>query len=215
MNTQLLPWRRLFSWHSPLSAASRLRVTPGAGITPISVSETAVLLACGATAAAAVLMLDFKLQLPGHAILRAVFPLALGLALVPRRGAATVMGAGAVSTAAALVFGGWGEKGLGSMTSLCVIGPLVDLAVSRSSTGRRVYLSFITAGVLTNLAALAVQASAKYFGFGGGGGKSLAVWLPMALVTYPVFGAVAGLVSAAAWFRWNAPASADQADERS
>ena len=36
--------------------------------------------------------------IPGHAILRAVFPMVTGLALVPRRGAGTVMGLGAMLT---------------------------------------------------------------------------------------------------------------------
>lgn len=207
---------RLFTWHDPLSDAGRLRLPSRQVTSSISIAETGVLLLCGAAAAGAVLMFEFKLKLPGHAILRAVFPMALGLALVPRRGAGTVMGAGAVATVSAILFGGWGEKGLGSLTSLFLIGPFLDLAVRRTVSGRRVYLSLAAAGVLANMAALAVQASAKYFGFDGGGrGKNLATWLPLALLTYPLCGALAGLLSAAAWFRWKSESRQNSADERS
>lgn len=198
---------RLLAWNVPLSDASRIRLASRSATDPILVAETGILLICGAVSAATVLTLEFKWKMPGHSILRAVFPMALGLALVPRRGAGTVMGAGAVATAAAFMFGGWGERGLGALTSLSLIGPFLDLAVRRSTSGRRVYISLVAAGVLTNLAAMSVQLSAKYFGLGGGGGgsgggKSLTEWLPMALITYPLFGALAGLLSAAAWFRW-------------
>ena len=58
--------------------------------------ELAFLVACGFLAALASGYLAFRLCMPGHAILRAVFPMALGLAAVPRRvrGPSWVSGAG-------------------------------------------------------------------------------------------------------------------------
>jgi hypothetical protein len=113
------------------------------------------------------------------------------------------MGAGAISAATLFLFTGWGERGLGALTSLCLMGPMLDLSVRKSKTGRRVYFSFIIAGVLTNLAAFAVQVTAKSFGLDSRGGKSLMKWLPFALMTYPTCGAIAGLLSAVVWFRWS------------
>lgn len=199
MNLRLLPQ------HYALSTAGRVRLPSRAAGASISLAETLALLACGAVAAASVLLVDFKLKLPGHAILRAVFPMALGLSVVPRRGAGAVMGTGAVATAAMLIGGGWADKGLGAMTSLCLVGPVLDLAMRRSASGRRIYLGFIAAGVATNLAAMLVQAGAKTLGWDNlSGGKSLVAWLWPALASYPLCGALAGLISAAAWFRWNA-----------
>lgn len=206
---------RPFAWHGPLSDSGRLRLPSRPSEASVSVAELGVLLLCGAAAAGAVLLFEFKLKFPGHSILRAVFPMALGLALVPRRGSGTVMGAGAIATTAGMYFGGVGDKGLGSMTSLFMIGPFLDLALRRAVSGRRVYLALTAAGVFANLAALAVQGSAKYFGIDGGGGfKSLATWLPSAALTYPICGALAGLLSAAAWFRWNAEPRQNSADDR-
>jgi hypothetical protein len=168
----------------------------------MSALEMATLVVCGMTSAAFVLLLEFNLRLPGHSILRAVFPMAFGLALVPRHGAGSVMGAGAIAAAAGLLFGGWGDRGLGSLTSLCLIGPVLDWSMRRSANGRWVYASFLTAGLLTNLAAFAVQTLAKSLGWDAGGGKSIMRWLPFALLTYPTCGALAGLISAVVWFRW-------------
>lgn len=209
---------RILSWNTPLKSASRLQVNQPLVVRPISLSETGMLLLCGMGAALAVLMFEFKLKIPGHAILRAVFPMAFGLALVPRRGAGTMMGAGAATTAAVILLAGWGEKGLGSLTSLFLMGPFLDFAMNmnRSASGPRVYVSLIAAGMMTNLAALAVQGSAKYYGWAwaaGGGGKSLATWLSLAALTYPLCGALAGLLSAAAWFRWNSDPRQDPGEE--
>lgn len=193
------------AWNDPLGTASRLQPAPGSmARQTLGLVETLTLLMCGVTAAAAVLLLEFKWKLPGHAILRGVFPMAFGLAMVPRRGAGTVMGCGAMAAAAVILGTGAGEKGLGSLTSLFLVGPLLDLSTRWSTSGKRVYFSLISAGVLANLAALGMQIVAKSMGWSGGGGKSLSAWLPLACATYPTFGAVAGLVSAAALFRWRA-----------
>ncbi len=58
------------------------------------IAAMAVLLGAGVTAALATVFLDFSLRIPGHAILRVVFPMALGLSLAPRRMGGMVMGDG-------------------------------------------------------------------------------------------------------------------------
>lgn len=200
--------------HSSLAEASRLPIPVNALSEAASLSQIALLLLCGAASTAAVSWLDFSLKIPGHAILRAIFPMALGLAAVPRRGAGTVMSAGAMGTAAVLQWGGWTGSGVGSLTSLCLIGVFLDLALRTCRSGRRVYFALITAGVLTNLAAMFVQVAAKSFGWRVSGlGKSLGEWLPRALVTYPLCGAIAGLISAVVWFRWISSPAPGPADD--
>jgi len=192
----------LLAWNPSLARASRLRPFAQDAEHAITRTETLVLLSCGALSAAAVLLVEFKLKVPGHAILRAVFPMSLGLALMPRRGAGTLMGLGAIATATVLLAGGHGKEGLGALTSLCLIGPCLDWAVRGSRSGRRVYLSLVLAGVAANLGAMSIQAAAKGFGWDVST-KSLAMWLPMAAMTYPITGAIAGLLGAVAWFKWS------------
>jgi hypothetical protein len=49
--------------------------------------EFAFLIGCGVCAALASTVLRMQLRIPGHAVLRAIVPISLGLAVVPRRGA--------------------------------------------------------------------------------------------------------------------------------
>lgn len=189
--------------HSTLAASSRLRVIAPHGIDALSrpaAADVALLLFCGAFAACCTLLWEWHLKMPGHAILQTVLPLAGGLALVFRRGGGTVMAAGALATVGLFAATGWGEKGLGSLTSLLLTGPLLDLALWRVRSGWGVYSAFAIAGLASNVAALGVQIVAKLIGWGGGG-KPLAMWLPTAAVTYPFFGLAAGLLAALILFR--------------
>src|SRR6478752_6707545 len=68
----------------------------------ITAAELACLLLCGALAALAVGLFHLQLRIPGHAILRGAFPMAMGLALVPRRGAGMMMAIAAGITATAM-----------------------------------------------------------------------------------------------------------------
>jgi hypothetical protein len=169
-------------------------------------AEYLLLASCGIAAATMVLLLDFNLRLPGHAILRAVFPMALGMACVPRHGAGSVMGLFAAGTWGVFsVLGrhsGFDMKGLGATTSLLCTGPLLDVALRQARQGWRLYAAFVLAGLASNLTALAVQSLAKFAGWDSGGGRSLSAWLAVAAVTYPVCGVVAGWFSALCWFRW-------------
>ena len=74
-----------FATRSNLRTASRLPTLSSEA--KVSAAELATLLACGALAALAIGLLHLQFRVPGHAILRAVLPMAFGLALVPRRSA--------------------------------------------------------------------------------------------------------------------------------
>src|SRR5262245_54944446 len=106
--------------HNGLLGASRVPslACPGRAISAV---EFVVLVLLGATAAAATALLHLPLGIPGHVILRSVFPMALGLALVPRRLSGSVMGCSALATALILQAGG-ARGGPGAMTSLALTG---------------------------------------------------------------------------------------------
>lgn len=180
-------------------------------------TEVFVVLVCGAVSAALVLLVEIKLQMPGHAILRALFVMSFGMAIVPRPGAGTLMGFGAMATAALCGQWGLGKEGLGSLAGLCLTGPCLDLAASFVRKGFSLYLALPGAGLLANLLAFGIQYSDKVWhwtgrghsggggtggGSGGGSGRGLAAWLSMAVWTYPLLGILAGLFSTFVWFRW-------------
>lgn len=181
--------------------------------------ELALLFACGSLAALAVCTVHLSFRVPGHAILRAVFPMAAGIALVPRRSAGLVMAVGALLATVGLRIGNVGEIQSAAFVSLVAFGPLLDLALAGAPIGWKLYARFAAAGAAANLIAFAVRYALAFFiargsgggngtggGFGaglGGGHDFLSFW-PLALVSFTLCGAVAGLVSAAVWFRLRA-----------
>jgi hypothetical protein len=154
-----------------------------------------LLLGLGALAAVLATSLEFRLRLPGHAILRGVLPLTLGLALVPRRFSGSVMGASAVLTLLVLRQAAGIAVGSAAVTALVLTGPLLDLALWNARPGWRLYLRLALAGLACNGLALAV-----HLAFPSGGGGMRGTW-PLALYTYPLFGLLAGLLGAFCWFR--------------
>ena len=189
LHRELLASSRLASWTSP---TDRLRW-----------AELGLLAGAGVTAAVAVGCLDFHLRVPGHAILRAVFPMALGLSLAPRRLGGVVMGASAAAAAMLLKAAGVGGLGIGAMTSLCLTGPMLDAALWRAKAGWPVYLSFALAGCLANVGAFVVRGTSKYSGWETLK-RPFAEWLSVSSWSYLLCGLAAGLLSAAIWFRWSA-----------
>lgn len=167
----------------------------------VRLSEWAVWLAMGIAAACASALPDWNLKIPGHAILRSVFPMALGLSLAPRRGAGGVMGVIAFTTALSLRFSGKAEIGFGALTSLSLTGPLMDVALWKAQAGWRLYMGIIVAGLSSNLIAMGIKVTEKLL-MSGGGKRSFGAWLAQAAWTYPLCGVLAGLLSAVIWFRW-------------
>ena len=190
--------------HTGLRAGSRLPALSREE-SSVRMSEWAVWLAMGITAACASALPDWNLRIPGHAILRSVFPMALGLSLAPRRGAGGVMGVIACATALTLRFSGRAEVGFGALTSLSLTGPLLDVALWKAQAGWRLYAGIVLAGLSSNLIAMGIKDTEKLLMSGGGGGKrSFGAWLAQAAWTYPLCGVLAGLLSAVIWFRWRA-----------
>lgn len=187
--------------HPGLASAGRLPRLLGAR-TSLSALEIAALLLLGVGAAVVSATVRLQLRIPGHAILLTVFPMALGLALVPRHGAGVCMGLGAFGTAWLCEIAGFGRFRPGAMTSLCATGPLLDLALLGARRGWRLYLGMIAAGLASNLIALVVRGGFKALLPEPLEGRPFSVWLAEAAITYPVCGMLAGLVSAVVWFRF-------------
>lgn len=169
----------------------------------ISVVEWLILFTSGAVAAVAVGKAKLGLAIPGHSIVLAALPMMLGLALAPRRLAGSVISAGALGSAWALAGAGAADFGAGSFVSLCLLGPMMDVALRNAQTGRRVYAAMVLSGVLTNVLALASRAGSKLIGLDVGG-RPFDTWWLQALMTYTLSGAVAGLLGGLCWFHFNA-----------
>lgn len=186
--------------HPQLSASSRSaalnRYVDGADL-----AELGILIAAGSGAAVTVACLDFHLRVPGHAILRAMLPMALGLSLAPRRFGGLVMGSSAYGTALLLRFAGGPTPGIGAFTSLCLLGPMLDLVLWHARGGWRLYARFALAGCLANLAAFTVRGGGKWVGLDAWHARPLSDWATVAPWTYSLCGLIAGLVCAAVWFR--------------
>lgn len=190
-----------FDAHDGLVAAGRLPSLSRAR--RISAVELLMLLLCGAAAAATVGFVKLGLGIPGHSIVLSVLPMALGLSLAPRRLAGSVMSAGAFGTAVLLSATGAASYGSGALTSLCLVGPMMDLALSGARTGWRLYLGLVLSGVGANLLALASRAGGKLLGLDLAGARPFDSWWLQAAVTYTLSGVVAGLVGAICWFQFS------------
>lgn len=183
--------------HPGLSNTTRLRAL--ASDTALAGSrDWLVLILAGILAACSSQFLNLGIQrVPGHAILRVVFPMALGLALVPRQGSGTVMGFSALFTAIVLRGNGFqGEGlGLGALTSLIATGPILDWTLRRVNGGWWQYLAFAMAGLVSNLLALVARGVARAYGWERAGARPLVEWLSQAAVTYVICGLLAGVIS--------------------
>jgi hypothetical protein len=178
----------------------------------ISAAELAVLLMAGSAAAAATGLISMGLRIPGSSIVLAILPIAFGFSVVPRRLSGLVMSGSALGTAGALTAVGVAHYGVGALTSLCLTGAMMDAALIGAKPGWRLYVRFVGAGVASNLIAFVQRGGSKLFALDQPGTRVFAEWLPQALVTYVLSGAVAGLIGAGCWFAFRAasrPAAAD------
>jgi hypothetical protein len=167
-----------------------------------SAAELACLLVCGAMAALAVGLLHLSLRVPGHAILRGAIPMAMGLALVPRRFAGIVMAIGAGIMSTAMSAGQIGIFPPTAMLSVLAFGPILDVALLGESKGWGLYLRFAIAAAIANLLAFALYMASVRLGIEmGGGGRFMSFGWSIMLTSFILCGALAGLVSAVVWFR--------------
>lgn len=180
-----------------LRSAGRLPVLSREG-SGLSMLELCLLLLLGIAAATITAFVHLQLRVPGSVILRAVFPMALGLALVPRRGSALIAGVAAGFTGSLYSLIDVGDTSSGALTILWLIGPMLELAMIGATQGWKLYLRFMTAGLATNLIAFLVRAFAA--GSLTAGSKRFGSW-QMTLLSWVLCGAAAGLLSAVVWFR--------------
>ncbi len=201
-----------FGIHYGLLAAGRI---PAISKAPerVSTTEFMTLFLFGAAAASATGFIRLGLRIPGNAILLAVIPMALGLALAPRRLAGFVMSAGAFGTASALSVAGVCHFGAGSFVSLCLAGPMMDLALAGARSGWRLYLGMVLAGIGTNVLALTSRSAGKLLGLDLAGMRPFGTWWLQAAVTYTLCGALAGLIGAACCFHLRGRSRRDESDQ--
>jgi hypothetical protein len=175
-----------------LASARRLRIA--AGVHPAA-WEIAALLTIGLSTGVATSYVKLDLQIPGHAILLAVVPIALGIALVPRRFAGTIMSASSVVVMAAAM-----RTGFGALASMFATGVFLDLALRKARPGLSLYAAFLLAGLGGNAVAWIARAGGK-LSMLDPGILPFAGWWSHALLSYAVCGALAGVASAAICFR--------------
>ncbi|RLS54622.1 MAG: hypothetical protein DWH91_11360 [Planctomycetota bacterium] len=212
-----------------LTPVSRLRsVRVDAAALPLW--EVAVLGLAGGCAAFAVGLLDLHLRIPGHSILQAVLPMALGWAVVPRKLSGAGMSVSAALTAGTLMKLGYGEFGAGAWTSLLALGPAMDLLMGSALGSRWPALAIAVAGLAANTLAFIAKAFEKLAqrpipgsgmgggrGMGNGGGRGLGrgreweEWIRVAPASYLICGLVAGLVCGVILFRLRRQRSAADA----
>jgi hypothetical protein len=189
-----------FETNPALAADSRVR-SIGRLNDHVSTLEVVTLVLLGVTAAVMSGYVRLGLRIPGHSIVLAVLPMAFGIAVVPRQLAGTTMSVSAMLTAALLSASGVRYFGVGAMASITAVGPLLDLALARARGGWRLYLGFVLAGLAANTVAFSVRGASKLLQVEGLGRRLFSDWLSQAAVTYVLAGALAGLLSAACWFR--------------
>jgi hypothetical protein len=198
-----------FSTHAGLLTATRLPAL-GRAEARISSAEVATLLLAGAAAAVATGFIRLGLRIPGHAIVLAVLPMAFGFALVPRRFAGLIMSGGAFGTAGALSAAGAAHYGVGAMTSLCLTGAMMDVALLGAGAGWPLYARLVGAGVASNMVAFMQRGASKLLAFDQPGTRLFDGWASEAMITYTLSGMVAGLLGALCWFQFRSqPASPD------
>ena len=191
-----------------LRDASRLRpiTRHAAGVT---LAELAILLGCGVLAALAVAWVRLPIRFPGHAILYAVLPMATGLAIVPRHGSGCLMSIGAIAGALFAQATSFGSVQPAALVGLLALGPAIDLGQRSNAVGWRIHARFAIAGLAANVLSWAARYGLAMAGIAGGtrgGGQGFLSFWPLALLTFALCGAVAGLLSAAIWFRFRTDA---------
>lgn len=167
----------------------------------IGLREWLVLIGCGVAAAMAVALIPPIARIPGHAILRATLPFAIGLALVPRRSSGTIMALGAGVASLLLAGCGLGRFQVPAVVSMLSLGPLIDLAMVRCPAGWRLHWHFILAGVAANVLAFSVRILPLMSSANFGGQRAAAMGWPMTLASFIACGFLAGAISAALVFR--------------
>jgi hypothetical protein len=190
--------------HPALVDARRFGVTRERDLS-IAAWEITLLLGLGAAAALLAGFLHWRLPMPGHAILRAFLPLAAGLALIPRRGAGTIMAGGGLAASTALMGLGVGHVQPPALVGALVLGPLLDWTLRSASRGWSIYLRMILCGMAANLLAFAARFTSALAGWDPVTSRPFVEFWPTALFSFLLCGALAGLLCALICFRGGKP----------
>jgi hypothetical protein len=170
-------------------------VNIGARQGDVAIWELGALFATGVATAVLNAYVKPSFGIPGSSIVWTVVPIALGLVLVPRRGAGSMMGVTSLMSMFALH-----QIGTGAMASMLMTGIFLDLALRRASQGIRLYAAFAIAGLAGNACAFVSRVIGKLTGIDAGT-SPLATWWSHAIVSYALCGLLAGVLSATLWFQ--------------
>ena len=189
--------------NSTIESRSRFKFLTGAR--GLDYPYNLLLLVCfGILAGISVSHIKLSIGIPGHAIIKVMIPMALGLSLAPARYAGAIMGIFGLITAfigQSLTEGP--GTGTGAYTSLVFTGVLMDLTLYFANTGWKLYTGLMVSGLLANLLALYVRSGFKsffkinIFDFN--------TWFQTAAFSYPICGLLAGLLCALLVFKLKNP----------
>ena len=189
--------------NSTIESRSRFKFLTGAR--GLDYPYNLLLLVCfGILAGISVSHLKLSIGIPGHAIIKVMIPMALGLSLAPARSAGAIMGISGLITAfiGQTLTEGPGT-GTGAYTSLVCTGVLMDLTLYFANKGWKLYSGLMVSGLIANLIALYVRSGFKsflkinIFDFN--------TWFQTAAFTYPICGLIAGLLCARLVFKLTNP----------
>jgi hypothetical protein len=161
--------------------------------------ELAILGLAGVAATLSMAFLQTPLRIPGHAVLKAALPLALGMAFVARPLAGTMAGSASLFAVAVLLIAGVGNLQSAAMVSLLLCGPAFDWARSRDNdTSRFATLTrYALAGLAVNLSAFAMRFGTAFWQSDGWHPLNFRTLGSTAILSFAVCGIMAGLVCGA------------------
>lgn len=185
-----------------LAIKSRNRFKFLTGSNGIDYPYNLILLVCfGMLAGISVSYIKLSIGIPGHAIIKIMIPMALGLAIAPVRSAGAIMGISGLITAfiGQTLLGSLGT-GTGAYTGLVCTGVLMDFTLYFANTGWKLYSGLMVSGLIANLIALYVRSGFKSFfkiNF-----YDYHTWFQTAAFSYPICGLLAGFLCALLVFKF-------------
>lgn len=189
--------------NSTIESRSRFKFLTGAR--GLNYPCNLLLLVCfGVIAGISVAHIKLSIGIPGHAIIKIMIPMALGLAIAPVKSAGSIMGiSGLISAFIGQTLTEGPGTGTGAYTSLVCTGVLMDFTLYFANTGWKLYTGLMVSGLFANLIALYVRSGFKsflkinIFDFN--------TWFQTAAFTYPICGLLAGLLCAFLVFKFRKP----------
>ena len=196
---------RFFQINPVIESRSRLIFLTGSRRLVFS-QNLILLVGFGILSGLAVSQIKLSLGIPGHAIIKIMIPMSIGLSMAPVRSAGAIMGiSGLITAFIGQTFTEGPGTGTGAYTSLVCVGVLLDLTLYWANNGWRLYLGLMMSGLIANIFALFVRSGFKsflkinIFDF--------STWFQTASFTYPICGLIAGFLCALLVFKFREPSS--------